>query len=273
MILGNYFERPILRLFSDQTGRRAKANSKSRQHPRYPWLSATPDGLCDDELAGVEIKMVSIDQSHLWANGVPAHVEIQCRVGMAVWDRSRWYVVAFIGGNELRIYTLERDLDFEEAIIEELRRFYEPYIAGNEEPPIEASREADAWLKRHFPAHTEPLRAADEAEVALLDEYAQVRQEHEIKTKERKDLETKLKRAIGDSEGLEWPNGKITYKQAKGTEITEWQKLGRKLMDGFSEDEQKSLIGQHTSIRPGSRRIRFTSRYPTEEGNGTDEDS
>ena len=125
------------------------------------WLHATPDGIViksttpdsvgteewdldtlpplSDGL--VQIKMRSAYLRDEWLHGVPAETELQVRVEMMVTGLPWSDVAVLIGGNQMLVHRVERDLELEANILRDLRRFWELVQTGKE-PPVDSS---EAW--------------------------------------------------------------------------------------------------------------------------------
>jgi predicted phage-related endonuclease len=260
MKLGKYFERGIIDFYSELTGRETVWLDETRRHPVYDFMVYTPDAVCIHERRGVDAKFVSWDQRHKWgatAEEIPARVQMQCHWYMAAMDYPLWDVAAFMGSDEPRIYTIERDAQFEEAILFLAEKFYRNYILGDERPPIGYSDESARYLRQHFPRHKLNLRDADEREALLLEQYAQIREAEKLVNEERVQVENEIKLAIADHEGLVWPRGRFTWRSTKDSVKTDWEALARSLLSHYAEDDRVLLAAEYSAIKPGIRRIHF----------------
>jgi predicted phage-related endonuclease len=283
---GKIFEEAILYCFCEETGKKFRPSfNKTFQHPDQKYhLVATPDGLPEDESdGGVDCKLTAWDQRHQWgptADDIPPRVELQVRGCMAVMNKPRWYVAVWCG-DRLLTYTIERDLEFEGFILDRAEREWRKYFEAKVRPPIGGSKISAAWLQQAYPTHNRPdIRPATDAEIELLARYGKLRNSQKTLIKERLELENKLKDAIKDREGLEWPGGRFTWRRAKDSRITNWEGLALTMMSNFvrlkdgSKDEEtwKKLLEDHTWTKPGSRRIWFSSdeNFAEEEAAATD---
>ncbi len=142
--------------------RKARVVVPSHSFVHEDWLRATPDGLiastgdypCVVELppqlgllhpehyAGlVQIKCRSAWQIDNWLDGVPIAETIQCRVEMAVCNLPWNDCAVLLGGNQMLIHRIERDLEIEATILRDLRTFRDRVQSGVE-PDVDGS---DAW--------------------------------------------------------------------------------------------------------------------------------
>ena len=264
MALGKIFERPAIEeLYPRITGRVARHNRERirSRRPGYEWMYVTPDGFAVEDERGIEMKLVAWDQRHAWSEEAPpSWVEVQARFCMAALELPRYDVLAVFGMDTPAVYTLERDLEVEDAMLDLIGAFRARYIVGGEQPPMGGSEAAAEWLKRTFPRHQTKLRRANDREVALLEQYAQARSYEREAVEERKSIENELKLAVADAEGIEWENGRFTWKNVKDSARTDWEALARGLMREYPEETKLRLIEEFTSVVPGYRRIFFACR-------------
>jgi predicted phage-related endonuclease len=270
MIVGKCLERGLIDVHGKLTGRNSYYYDQTVVNPKYPHRRATPDGLCHGELRGVEVKVVASDQRHNWghtSDEIPERVQLQVAHYMGVLEYPVWDVIALIGG-EARVYTIERDLVLEAAMNERIDEWHRRFMVGNERPPMTGSWQASQWLQTRFAEYRPDIRQATDQEIALLEQYAAVRQmlaEHE----DEKDLlENRIKEAIGESEGLKWPRGRFTWRRTRDSKATDWEALAIATVTNFIKDpkQREALIAEYTKTRPGIRRIRFVHNdLPAEE--------
>lgn len=145
MRIGSAMEAAILRFAETEVGFRAKANARTFVHPRVR-LAATPDAFLvgrwpmafTEERALVEIKMSG--RAEMWRDGVPPHIDWQCRAQMAVMDRDTVYIVVLAA---MRLLTLPvyRDAGMEDQLLECVDAFWRDHIAARvrPEPAVPAS--------------------------------------------------------------------------------------------------------------------------------------
>lgn len=261
MKAGKYFEEPLIeKLYPDVTGRQARFFDRTLRSPRYEFMRVTPDGFCIDEERGVEAKLVSWDQTHIWDNapeGVPSKYQLQIHYYMAALDYPRWDLISLRGMEEPAVYTFERDLEIEEAMLDVVGRFWTDYVKAGRRPPIGVSDASADWLRKRFPRHKTPLREANERETDLLDMYALIRSEERQVAKEKERVENELKLAVGDAEGLKWERGKFTYRNTKDSLVTDWESLASSFMRTYTPEEREAVVGEFTTSKPGTRRIHF----------------
>ena len=236
---------------------------QTHQHPQRRFQIFTPDGLCPTERRGVEAKVVDWHQQRQWgdsADEIPERVRLQCWWYMSALDYPVWDVVALIGGRP-RVYTVERDLVVEAAMLQRVEEWYERFIVGNERPPLTGSWESNRWLQTTYPTHRRPdIRPATEPEIELLWRYAEARVARQESEELCDTLANEIKAAIKEAEGIEWSEGRFTWRKARDSRVTDWQGLAWAVLVHFMKDntERDRLVSEYTTEKPGFRRIHFT---------------
>jgi predicted phage-related endonuclease len=261
MLLGLDLEEGILRVYARRAGRPVHHNKRTFRPAVRRWMSLTPDAVCIEERRGVDAKLVAFDQRFHWgdtAYDVPQRYILQCAYYMAGLNYPAWDLAALMG-HDLMVYSFERNLELECAMLEAVEAWHRRYLVGDEVPEIEASPTADSWLKLRFPRNIADIRHADEDEIALLTEYAQVRAEAKLKAQEQDDLEARLKKAVGDNDGITWAHGKFTWKKPSDSKIVNWEELAKYMLSGYLPDESAAIQARYTALRENSRRLYFRS--------------
>jgi predicted phage-related endonuclease len=260
MRLGKYFEKGIISYYSELTGRETEFVDQTRRDPERPFMVWTPDAICRNEPRGVDAKLVSWDQRHLWgetSNDIPARIQCQCHWYMAAEDYWVWDVAALLGANEPRIYTIERDLEIEREMLARAEEFWKRHIIGDEQPPIGDSDESARYLRERFPRNMFDIRDASPDEIVTLENYAIARMDRDAAQDEINLLENQIKLAVGNADGLTWPNGKFTWKRTKDSTRTDWEALAGSLMSSLNDQERAIHKAAFAEVRPGVRRIYF----------------
>jgi predicted phage-related endonuclease len=274
MQLGKFLESGVAEFYSHFTKRRIEPMfDRTFRHSRFPHWLATPDALCLDESRGVDAKVAQWDQRHQWGeteDEIPERVQLQMHGCMAVMDRDCWDV-ALLMGDWLRVYTLERNREFEERLGRKIESVWAEYFEGDREPPpIGSSNISTLWLKQIYPKERKrpDIRPATDDEIKLLLDYGNLRAEQKALAATRARMENEIKLAIKDREGLEWGDGnRFTWRRTKDKTYVDWQSLAIALRTNFIKDEQEraNVTELHTRKKEGVRRIYFKSDQFEEE--------
>lgn len=152
--MGNKYEDEIAVKYGKMTGNKVFKDTRMYQNPNAPFQIANFDRRmikADKKNVGVEIKWtdsMNFTMKDLFRKGsVPIYYEMQCRQYMAISGLDEWHIVlGSLDGNiaseitNIEAVVLYRDLDIEQAMIEEQREFIEKCKAGI--PPSVADTES-----------------------------------------------------------------------------------------------------------------------------------
>lgn len=138
--MGHVLEDLVAKVFSRKTGLKAFEVKKMFSHPLYPFMRADVDRFVIDEngRTGIlECKTTNYQNKDAWAGEkYPYQYELQIRHYMAVMNLDFAYIACLWGNseNDFAYRYVERDLEFEDEIIEAEQYFWEEYIEKRVEP-------------------------------------------------------------------------------------------------------------------------------------------
>lgn len=138
-----------------------------------PWQLYNPDGLILETCEVVEIKNASAWLAKEWEDGVPDHAELQTQHGMAVTGAVGAYVAGLIGGNRLAWEYVPRDDHLiDNVIIPAELHFWETYVLGDEQPPIDGTDATTEAIAHLWPNRGVEEKAEDvDAVLAAMADY------------------------------------------------------------------------------------------------------
>ena len=260
MRLGTRLEPVIAEMYQDATGLEL-IQPFTMIYPKNPIIYATPDRIIRGKSKGLEIKTANARMAENWGeegtDEIPQHYLIQCILCMAVTDLPEWDVAALIGGQDFRIYNIQRDIDLENSIIEKLLAWWETYIIGNREPDIDSSRTCADYLAIKYPRNFKPLKEADADTDQLIQRLTEVRYSLKSFEEQEEAIKNLLKNYIGDAEGVQGQSGKCTWKKTKDGKSILWEGIAKSLfaISSLTHEEQIQLIKDYTCPVPGVRRF------------------
>ncbi|HPA53218.1 MAG TPA: YqaJ viral recombinase family protein [Thermoanaerobaculia bacterium] len=253
MRLGKRMEPVILEEYLRETGGRASLNARVYRHPEFPEILGTPDAFREDEPVGVELKWIGDRSASQWGESgtddIPDYYYTQVAVYMAVTNREAWDLAAIIGGRDLRIYRIERNLALEEELLGRLRAFWRDHVLAQVPPEVDGSADARRWIDARFPRQRAALRPATAQEEAWARELAVVREAKVRIEGDEERLRNLLTASIGEAEGIEGAFGRITWKAGKDSVRTDWKGLVAAL------NPTAEIVSRFVSIEPASRRF------------------
>jgi len=221
-------------------------------HPTIPWWLASPDGIVyasEDALMGgaepergMEIKTHTVHLRHLYGEPGTDEVPIwelhQCVWCMGATGLSEWDLVPLLDG-EFTMYTVQRDLELEQLLYEEVLTFHERYVLTKTPPPADGSDGYAAELLRKHPRHTsEVIVPAGDDVVAAALELRDMRRGLEQACGRAAELEQIIKTAIGDDSGVSWHDAdgtanKITWRAIADSLGMDWKGLAEEALAGL----------------------------------------
>jgi len=165
---GRRLEEVVAQAYAEETGRPVRApENRLEVHPNLPWLVASLDRLTevDGSVRVLECKTVRSDSGEWGVPGsdeVPPYYLVQCQHQLAVTGLEYCDLAALFGGQELRVYTIERD----EALASRLRLILSEFWARVQErrPPL------PTWTHPETPALVASMMPADESVAIELGE-------------------------------------------------------------------------------------------------------
>lgn len=246
---GTVLEPIVAEHYAKRTGHKVRRVNAVLQHKDYPWMLAN----LDREVAGsnevqiLECKTAGINGAKLWRDGVPEYVQLQVMHQLAVTGQEAADVAVLVGGNELRIFRLQRD----EVLIERLITLEQEFWRHVEEdiaPPADASESAERALRRLYPDDDhEVLDLTENADLTDAFEQLQTVRSVLMDTKQQEaQLKHQLQQAMGCASEVRFPIGRITWKKSSDTRTVDLARL---------KEEQPDLIKQYLTIKQGSRRF------------------
>ncbi len=125
-----------------------------------------------------------------WRHGVPAKEEVQVRVEMAVCDLPWSDVAVLIGGNQMLVHRVERDLALEDRVLTDLRAFWQMVKDGREPSPDHTA----AW-RQHVSEKMRPTKVtmtADDELREIVDYWLEQRRKRNRAEEEEEAAKTDL---------------------------------------------------------------------------------
>jgi putative phage-type endonuclease len=142
MRFGSLLEPVVIQEFTRRTGFEVRRGLPIQKSEEHPFMLASLDGLIEDERAIVEAKTARTADG--WgedgSSEIPAYYHTQVAHYMAVTDAVLAYVPVLIGGQDFRIYTVDRDDAFVADLIEAEREFWEDHVLTGI-PPVPTTAE------------------------------------------------------------------------------------------------------------------------------------
>lgn len=171
---GRAMEGVIAVMVAEREGAKLRKVNRTLRHQRHDFLIAHIDRDFVGIRKGLEIKNVSPRMAYLWGkdgqqDAVAEHYLPQPHHYMLVMDYPLFDVAAYFGGDDLRIYPMERDPEMDELIIDAASEFWHNHVLAGvpPEPDFEHSSTLP-MLRRLYPGTNGRTVIASELDEALL---------------------------------------------------------------------------------------------------------
>lgn len=263
--IGNYLEGGIRKWLSDQDRCLIYESPGALQSKNFSLMVGTPDGLYEGYPRIAEIKTygtcngwatLKLDPDEWGENNtdtVPTEYFFQVQWYMELVGADECHLAAFIAGHGFRRYTITRDRDLVNWMMDAAAKFWRDHVQADTPPEIEGSRLAPAWVAQKFPQNTrsEIIDATPDVEQWAA-ELAIIRNTLKSAEERKEALETLIKNQIQDADGIKGNFGKATWKQQKGRPSVDWKAIA----DEFGIEEE--VIAKHTRAGNPFRVFRFS---------------
>jgi putative phage-type endonuclease len=258
---GKELQESIGRVYARRTGRELiYLFDKPFVNADRPWQYASPDAVCLAENLIVEVKNVGAQGRKRWGDtgtdDVPEHFFVQAQYQLSTLGADHIDLAVLFGGNRLLVYSIEPDPALQEIILTRVERFWLKHVVADVPPRMQATERAKAFIAARFPRQLSGMRAADPFERELVISYHELRRLTETFKEHQEKVALQLKAAIGNAEGLllfDLPH--VTWKKTKDQTKINWESVARGLKSLISKDDWETLVGLHTSTKPGYRRL------------------
>lgn len=179
------------------------------KHPRYPWMLASIDRWALDPAPGqskriLECKTCSYTRAHLWGqpgtDEIPRDYYVQVQHQMCVHEAALADVAVLIDNSDFRIYSVMRNDDFCEGLVQTLKDFW-AQVLERVPPAPDWKHPSTPALMRHLYGHrveAPPVVLTDEQE-NMARQYLTLRQEQRAIQDQADVLLAKLTHAAGAS--------------------------------------------------------------------------
>lgn len=173
MTIGKLAEPMISALYRLETGDPIVRREVSCQVPGAPWIKATLDGISERGTV-VEFKTANSRMSEQWGepgtDEIPTSYLVQCHTQLLCSDAPFVEVACLIGGDDFRLYRVDRDREMDAILIRKLTAFWTSVI--RREPP--EVTEADAEIITKLRPTIEATITLDDRAVDLANLYVEL---------------------------------------------------------------------------------------------------
>lgn len=257
--MGTLLEPLIIEQFEKIEGKKVSPGVKL-MHPDHPRLGMNADGLIPSEQAGFEAKSYDWTTKDEWGepgtDEIPAAYFCQVNWYMGIASYPKWYVAAFNrSSGETSVYVVNFHPDLYQKMESAVLEFDAKYVLPKVQPPFSPLDCDIEYLKQRYNPDASVViatREIDEAAHRLLDINAKI----SPLSKEKKELETQIKAAIGEASAIETAVGRFEWRPGKDKTDVNWENVAQGVLAKLPKDEADALVSINTTTTPGTRRFK-----------------
>ena len=247
---GTVLEPVLARVYAERTGCRVRRVNAVLQHPGHAFMLANLDREVIGEVAGpgvLEIKTAGWHTAPQWEDGIPVACQCQVLHQLAVTGHAWAEVAVLIGGQDFRIYRIERDEEKIQDLTEREAQFWQ-MVQQDQQPEPDGSNDAVNALSWLFPCDDgQTVDLSDSPEFnQLFGDLLRLRQQKEAVELQESQLKQRLQATLGEATAGLFADGKITWKRSKDRLAPDLDKLGQ---------DHPDLLTLYVKPVPGVRRF------------------
>lgn len=250
---GTTLEPIVASVYQQRTGNKVRRVNAVLQHPEHPFMLANLDRAIGS--TGVlEIKTASYHSAPQWEDSIPLAYQCQVLHQLAVTGKAWADVAVLIGGQDFRIYRIERD-DKKIAELIGLEAAFWRCVQDGVPPSADGSESSARALHWMYPQDSgETVDCSESAQLnQLFGELLDMKRRREhLEFLEATHKQT-IQAAMGNATTALFIGGKVSWKKPKDSQGIDLRRL---LAD------HPALASQYSITTPGTRRFLMQVEKP-----------
>ena len=215
--VGTYLEEFVAQRFTSETRKKVRRMNLSMINDQYPFAIANIDRAIVGEKAGLEIKTTDSLNLKKFAHGeYPATYYCQMVHYLAVTGWDRWYLAVLVGNKEFHIYTLDRDQDEIDALMEAENNFW-AYVEQDAAPPVDGYRPTTEALSELYPYSSNEGSVSLDAWQGDMERYMTLSKEIKDLERQRDEISNSIKEYMHTSEFGSSDKYRVSWKTSERT--------------------------------------------------------
>jgi predicted phage-related endonuclease len=248
MRFGSHIEVYALERWQEVTGAPSIISGETFADDRWPNLWATLDGRAGR--IGIEAKYSTRSEE------LPEKWVIQALAQIGLADLDAVDIVRIDSRGTPTIHRIERDEARIKPLLDLGQSWFERYVIGGEEPPIDGSPEARRALDRMVGTEQ---READERQLELIEELRRTRKALERLQAADDRLVRDIKASMAGAGVLVAPAARVTWAPVKGRKTVGWQQVAEGLRTRCTDEEWEAIVSLATMV--GDPTTRFAVKF------------
>lgn len=249
VIAGQMLEPVVAKMFEAETGKKVRRMG-TLQSLENPWMHANPDRVIIGEDAGLEIKTGGAWSKGLWADGnIPDSYYIQCLHYMAVTGAERWYIAAWLGGQDFVTRTIDRREDEIKELIKEEARFWER-VQNHQPPEVDGSFSCGEGLKQLYKKEFKDTEIELPEEIGqLFEEYDNIQKLIKADKAHEQEIKNQFMATLQNNQVGWYGNRRVTWKAPKPSESIRLSEIKKEAPDLYEALKKRGLMHDRTKDR------------------------
>ena len=256
MRIGSALEDLNLDEYEALTGRRAVRFRTMIRHPDLEWAAASPDARCVGERRLVEMKWTT--SRSRFADGLPQDVAAQVAWQLACTGYPVADVSVLTPDGLMPPFEVAADPALFADLVTIAADFRRRLAEGG---PF--ARDG-ARIRRDHPADDGTEITADGDVVEAVQALITTRTSRKRLEDDEDRLMSAIQARMGDAAAMRGPGWQITWKRTKDRTDTDWKSLASGLLNALSETDRQTVVGLHSTVKPGFRPFRLSVGKETE---------
>lgn len=250
VVWGTILEPILANVYAERTGRKVRRVNAVLQHSQHEFMLANLDREVIDSESGfgiLEIKTAGYHAAPQWEDGIPVAYQVQVLHQLAVTGHDWADVAVLIGGQDFRIYRVQRDQAKIADLIKREAAFWEHVQADTQPEPDGTADAAQAllWLFPRDDGQTVDLSESAEFNRIFAELLASRQRKEEAEAQEAL-LKQRIQQALGTATAAVFAQGRVSWKRAQDAVTTDLERL---------KAEHPEIIADYLRTVPGSRRF------------------
>ncbi|MDR3413611.1 MAG: YqaJ viral recombinase family protein [Formivibrio sp.] len=243
---GSTLEAIIANVYANRSGNKVRRVNAVLQHSEHLFMLANLDRAVGSD-GVLEVKTAGGHSAQFWEDGVPEHYQCQVLHQLAVTGKAWADVAVLIGGQDFRIYRIERDESQIADLIEREQVFW-GMVESDVQPAVDGSESSGSALSFLYPRDSGmELDCTESPELnSTFHRLLQVRSELGELEQSESLLRQQLQSAMGEATAARFAGGRISWKCAKDSIRFDLPRF---------QAEHSDLVAQYQQISPGFRRF------------------
>lgn len=253
VMAGVALEPVVAKMFENETGKKVRKLGTVASN-KLPFMHANIDRQVERENAGLEIKTGGSWSKRYWEEDeVPDTYYAQCLHYMAVTGAKKWYIAAWLGGENFIWKEIPRNEEDIKMLVDRETDFWN-HVKSKTPPDIDASISCGQALAERYKEETAGSEIdLPDAAGALFMDYDRVKEEMKKLKETEQGIKNQFMDLLKENEVGRYDTRKVTFKAPKAGETVRLSEIKKNCPEIYEELKKNGLVHE----RAADRRLRI----------------